>query len=80
MILDFLGGRGIGEVGLIRVFGCLLDALFERNIFLNRRVEAGAQTVIEGGPNLSPNCRVRRALTEQRQGPAEGARGRNEWR
>lgn len=65
MILDFLGGRGIGKVELIRVFGYLLDVLFERNIFLNRRVEADAQTMIEGRLNLSPNCRVRIALTGQ---------------
>ena len=42
MILNLLGGRGIGEGELICVIGYLLDKLFERNIFPAGRVEADA--------------------------------------
>lgn len=40
VVLDLLGGRGIGEEELIHVIGNPLDKLFERDIFPVWRVEA----------------------------------------
>ena len=42
MILNLLGGRGIGEGELVRVIGHLFNELFKRNIFLFGRIEADA--------------------------------------
>lgn len=58
MILNLLGGRGIGEDELIRVIWNLLDKLFERNIFPVGRVEADTQAVFEEGLGLPPERRT----------------------